>query len=153
MNYCPNCGNKLEIRNEKTKECLKCGYIDWNNLVNVSSIVVAYYKDQFVMVRLKENNKITFPGGYRDLGETLEEAARREFFEETGMTVNHLDVFKTYTKDSQHLVWIVYKASIEEVSFIDNNETSEIILVKDAKDILQDELRGNLTKQLFDDLV
>ena len=93
MNYCPNCGNvliKTTIDETLVNKCKKCNFIDWDNWVNISWVVVAYNKnDEFLMVILKgkEEGKITFPGGYRNLGETLEEAAKREFYEETGMVI------------------------------------------------------------------
>ena len=158
MNYCPNCGTRLDatiIYKSSVKKCSNCNYIDWDNWVNVSTVVVAYDdKEEFLMVRLKgkEEGKITFPGGYRNLGETLEEAAKREFFEETGMIISNIELFKTYTKDEQRLVWIVYKAKIDNINFIENDEVSSILFVKNKNDVNLDELRGKLTEQLFNDI-
>jgi ADP-ribose pyrophosphatase YjhB (NUDIX family) len=122
MNFCPNCGSILIdaiIDETNVKKCKKCNFVDWNNWVNISCVVVAYNKNnEFLMVVLKgkETGKITFPGGYRNLGETLEEAAKREFYEETGMFINQIELFKIYTKDEQRLVWIVYKAKVDEMN-------------------------------------
>lgn len=159
MNYCPNCGCLLTddvVDETKVKKCEKCNYIDWDNWVNVSCVVVAYNdNNEFLMEVLKgkEAGRITFPGGYRNLGETLEEAARREFFEETGMEINQLELFKVYTKDEQRLVWIVYKAKIEKMGFVENKEVSEVFFVKDHKDINIAKFRGKLTERLFLDLI
>ena len=124
MNFCPNCGSKLyekTINDSLVKSCNACEYMDWNNWVNVSCVEAAFTDDQdLLLVRLKgeEKGKLTFPGGYRDLGETLDEAAQREFYEETGMVVNNLELFKTYTKDEQRLVWIVYKGKVHKSDFV-----------------------------------
>ena len=114
MNYCPTCGTKLidiAIDDNLIKKCNNCEFIDWNNWVYVSCVVVAYTKsDEFLMVKLKgkEEGKVTFPGGYRNIGETLEEAAKREFFEETGMILEEVKIRNTYVKDSIRLVWVVF---------------------------------------------
>ncbi len=158
MNFCPYCASKLtsqSINNTIAKKCSSCGFIDWNNWVNISCVVVAYTNDnEITMVRLKgkEEGKITFPGGYREMGETLIQAAKREFFEETGMIVDNLELFKTYTKDEQRLIWIVYKGKVEKTNFIENNEVSEVIYIKNIKDIDISQLRGVLTKELLNDL-
>jgi len=158
MNYCPNCGNvlvKATIDENHVKKCEKCNYIDWDNWVNISCVVVAYNKkNEFLMVILKgkEEGKITFPGGYRNLGETLEEAAKREFYEETGMIINQLELYKVYTDDKQRLVWIVYKTKIDQINFTENNEVKELLFVNTNSEINVNRLRGNLTEQLYNDI-
>ena len=159
MNYCPICGFKLEpkiIDKSQVMQCPSCQYIDWNNWVNVSCVVVAYNNEnEFLMVKLKdkEEGKLTFPGGYRDLGETLEEAAKREFFEETGMKLDNLELYTTYTKDEQRLVWVVFKAMIDNFNFIENDEVSEVILIGKNDIINKHLLRGTLTEALFNTLI
>jgi len=158
MNYFPNCGNvliKTTIDETLVNKCKKCNFIDWDNWVNISCVVVAYNKnDEFLMVILKgkEEGKITFPGGYRNLGETLEEAAKREFYEETGMIINQLELYKVYTDDKQRLVWIVYKTKIDQINFTENNEVKELLFVNTNSEINVNRLRGKLTEQLYNDI-
>lgn len=61
MNFCPNCGAKLAktiIDKTNVKKCYECNYIDWNNYVNVSCVVVAFNdKNEFLMITLKEENQ------------------------------------------------------------------------------------------------
>ncbi|MBE0700484.1 MAG: NUDIX hydrolase [Acholeplasmataceae bacterium] len=155
MRFCPDCGHQLNIgviENRTVKSC-SCGFIDWNNWVNVSAVVVAFNENQeFMMVRVKHNNTLTFPGGYRELGESFEQAAKREFFEETGHMIDHLKLFNVYTKDDLRLVWVVFTARILGGHFIPNEETSGIAF--QTVDRLPDEheLRGSLTKGLLVDI-
>ncbi len=159
MNYCPNCGKLLveySIGGKNVKKCNDCSFVDWDNWAFVSCVVVAYNeRNNFLMVELKgdEAGKLTFPGGYRELGETLEDAAKREFNEETGMTINNLSLFKTYVKDSQRLVWVVFKADIKSFDFKENDEVRNIFFYSLDSKIDDDKLRGNLTRQLLQDLV
>lgn len=105
-----------------------------------------------VKLKGKEEGKITLPGGYRELGETLIEAAKREFYEETGMIVNNLKLFKMYTKDEQRLIWITYKGKVEKQEFIENDEVSEVMYIKNINEINSNDLRGKLTQELLNDL-
>lgn len=158
MKFCPDCGLELKehLVDKKVMKKCQCGFIDWDNWVNVSTVVVCYNtKNEFVMVSLKgkENGKITFPGGYRDLGETLEVAAKREFFEETGYQIDNLKLFKVYTRDDIRLIWIVFIANLCSGEFVENSETKEILLFSSNNLPMDEDLRGELTKKLLHDLL
>jgi len=158
MKFCPECGNILKdkIIDEKVIKACNCGFIDWDNWVNIGVVVVAYNENnEFAMVTLKgeEENKITFPGGYRGLGESLEQAAEREFFEETGHKVNNLELFKVYTNDEKRLIWVVFKGKIGEGTFIENSETKEIQFYSVENPPNKKKLRGPLTESLLSDVI
>jgi 8-oxo-dGTP pyrophosphatase MutT (NUDIX family) len=157
MNYCPSCGKKLSITQFKGKEYhqCECGYFDWNNWVHVSAVVVGYnHQNEFLMVQLKkEGNRLTFPGGFRDLGESIEQAAIREFKEETGLTITNLSLFKVYSKDEIRLVWIVFTGNVIEGSFIENEETEGYYFYSVHNPPPLQRLRGNLTTQLLMDVL
>jgi len=48
------------------------------------SVIAARYQNAWVCVRLKGRTDWCFPGGGREEGESMDENARRELFEETG---------------------------------------------------------------------
>jgi 8-oxo-dGTP pyrophosphatase MutT (NUDIX family) len=157
MRFCPDCGLELkeQLADKRIVKKCECGFTDWGNWVNVSTVVVCYNaEDEFIMVRLKgkEKGKITFPGGYRDLGETLETAAKREFFEETGYQIDNLKLFQVYTRDDIRLIWIVFTASLCSGQFIENSETEEILFFSRNNLPVNEDLRGDLTKNLLRDL-
>lgn len=158
MRFCPDCGLELKeqlIDKKVVKRC-QCGFIDWDNWVNISTVVVCYNSNnEFVMVKLKGNEigKVTFPGGYRNLGETLETSAKREFFEETGYEIDSLKLFKVYTRDDIRLVWIVFTANLCSGQFIENSETEEILFFSPSNLPADEDLRGELTKKLLYDVL
>ncbi len=158
MNYCPNCG-KILVESFKDNQNIKtctCGYIDFNNWVFVSCVVCAFNeKNEFLMVRLKgkEEGKITFPGGFRNLGESLEDAAKREFNEETGYEIDTPHLFKAYTRDDLRLVFMAYTAHIVGGEFKENSETSEVIFYSKQNPPLFHELRGNLTTEVVLEMI
>ena len=89
--YCPKCGSEaFSVCNEKAKRCGSCGFVYY---FNPSSAVACFIRDKegklLVVRRAKEPAKGTLdlPGGFVDLFETGEEAARREIKEETGLDV------------------------------------------------------------------
>lgn len=158
MIYCPICGKKLnkEIIEHKNVMVCSCGFIDWNNAVNISAVAVCYNDHHdILMVKMKRTHqgKWTFPGGYRELYETIEEACIRECVEETGLEIDQLSLYKVYTKDDDRLVWIVYKAHVKSGHFTPNSEVSEIKFFRLNDMPTSDQLRGPLTIKLIEDLM
>lgn len=48
------------------------------------AVIAARYKDKWVFCRHKQRDTWEMPGGHREQGETIDEAAKRELWEETG---------------------------------------------------------------------
>lgn len=93
--YCPSCGSShFEIQDGKSKRCDNCGF---EYFINPSSAVAAFITNEkgelLVLRRSKEPGKGTLdlPGGFCDIGETIEEAIVREVKEETGLDVTHAE--------------------------------------------------------------
>lgn len=154
-NYCPNCGNPLVdqvIDGHTRRACSGCSFVDWNTWMNVAVVVIAWNQaGEFAMVRMKsqQTGTLTFPQGFRELGESLPEAAQREFREETGYQVGDLKLYDIYTDDVKRFIWVSFTGTLGEGCFRENEETSELILFKPEAPPPDDVLRGPLTRRLL----
>lgn len=87
--YCPVCGAQtFTRRNEKAKQCTTCGFVYYFNPSAAVACFIRNAKGELLLVRrAKEPAKGTLdlPGGFVDMHENAEEAARREIREETGL--------------------------------------------------------------------
>ena len=102
------------LREEK---CPRCGYATQRhrNPVPTVDIIIEYQDQGLVLIeRANPPHGWALPGGFVDYGESLEDAARREAREETGLTVTLLGQLHTYSDPRrdprQHTITTVYVA-------------------------------------------
>ena len=63
-------------------------------------------RDKKVLLQLRtDSNSWGIPGGCLNIGESLETAAKREVYEETGLIVDDLQLFNVYSGDEQHWIY------------------------------------------------
>ena len=80
-----------------------------------ASVIVENSRNE-ILLQLRSDNKCwAYPGGIVDVNEIVEEAAKRELFEETGIVANSLELFGVFSgKELYH----VYPHG-DEISIID----------------------------------
>jgi len=69
-------------------EFYKLGKLDEDNLS--FSVISTTYQGKWLYVRNKTRSTWEFPGGRKEVGERINNTARRELFEETGASKYHI---------------------------------------------------------------
>ncbi len=95
-----------------------------------------------ILIRRKKppfEGKLALPGGFVDVGETVETACRREVLEETELTVGRIHLVGVYSDPKRdprfHTVSVVYRADMPEGQVPKaGDDAAEVFLVKDWKD-------------------
>lgn len=54
-------------------------------------------ENRVLMQKRSDNGQWGFPGGFMDLGESVQDTARREVYEETGLKLEELELFGIYS--------------------------------------------------------
>ena len=100
-------------------------------------VIAAKYKNQWVLCRHVARSTWEIPGGHREVGESLEQAARRELYEETGATeavLHPVCVYsvagKTRLQGENDISYgMLYAADIERMGEKPESEIEEVTLV------------------------
>lgn len=107
---------------------------------------------------------LAIPGGYMELGETIENAAKREAKEETSLDIELIDILGVYSDPKRdprkHSVATVFigrsiggdlkaDSDAKEAFWIDINEIELHKLAFDHKKILTDYLKWKIEKETF----
>jgi 8-oxo-dGTP diphosphatase len=96
------------------------------------SLIYDEMEERVLMVKNTKNDLWSLPGGGVETGETLEQAAVREAYEETGLTItveNILCVNEAFMMDhDHHVLFITFKGKIigGELSIQDKKGISEV---------------------------
>ncbi len=91
------------------------------------AIMIARYREQWVMVRHQERETWELPAGHIEIGETPEEAARRELFEETGAVKYSLKQLSAYEGlyKGKKVYGVLFYAEITEFQTLPESEIAE----------------------------
>ena len=115
--YCPTCGGSLEDRYVDDEErnrlvCALCGRIHYQNPNVVAGLIPVADGKVWLLRRAIQPRygKWTFPAGFMELGETVEEAAIRETREELNMETRIIRLLNVYSRPAVPSVLVVYLA-------------------------------------------
>ena len=115
--FCPQCGTALRRRlafGHRRKVCPRCGYVYFND-PKVAVGVLAERRGRLLLVRRNHEPHLgewSFPSGYVDAGEGLQEAAARETKEETGLDVRIDRLLGAWSSRGERVIFIAYAARV-----------------------------------------
>jgi 8-oxo-dGTP diphosphatase len=109
------------------------------------AVIVARYKNQWVYCKHKDRDTYEVPGGHREIGETIFETAKRELYEETGVTKYELKPICVYSVKSEEVNQMNQKESFGALFFAEIKEFGKIPDFEMEKVELFDDLPEKLT--------
>ncbi len=103
LKFCPKCGSpEFQVSSERSLKCRDCGF---HYYINASAAVAALVTDGNGRLMLvtrgiePDYGKLDLPGGFVDHNETVEDAIKRELFEELGMKTKSLRYLSSGTNE------------------------------------------------------
>lgn len=130
--YCPTCGNKLNLKQIGDEGlvpyCTDCKR-PWFDFTYPTVIVLVVNEDNEVLL-LKQNDVSTefyvLVAGYYQAGQTLEQTAIREVYEETGQKVETLTYKKSFYYEKRDNIISGFIAEVKKQELITSIEVDEL---------------------------
>ena len=133
INYCQRCGHELRrktIENKIRPYCPDCGHVVFLD-PKIAAVVLASTDDKLVLVRRDIEpamGRWSFPSGYVDRGEPVEDAAIREVREETCLEVRLTGLIGLYSARDAPVVLAAYSAQVVGGSPQAGSEVQDVAL-------------------------
>jgi ADP-ribose pyrophosphatase YjhB (NUDIX family) len=111
--FCPRCGSAPDVDFPRSLRCASCGYAAFFNPKPVACAIPRADDGRIWLLRRGFDpaaGRWTFPGGFVDLGESVEEAARREAREELEIDVELRGLVGVYSRAQDRVVLVVFDA-------------------------------------------
>ncbi len=156
--YCPHCGAKLtkkEIGDEgMIPFCERCQVPLWDMFT--ASIIAAVVNENREVALLRQNyvskTKFVCVAGIMKIGESAEDAVRREVKEEIGQQVETLEFIKSYPYEKKEMLMLGYKAAVKKQKLALSKEVdcAEWVKYEDALSLLRE---GSIAWQLVKSVI
>jgi 8-oxo-dGTP diphosphatase len=129
--FCRECGVRLQPQRAFGRlrgVCPDCGAVDFED-PKVAVGVVVELDGRIVLGKRNHEPKLgcwSFPSGFVDSGEVLEDAALREVEEETGLSVRLERLLGVYSRKGERVVFVAYAGSVVGGSLSPGEECMEV---------------------------
>jgi ADP-ribose pyrophosphatase YjhB (NUDIX family) len=142
MKFCGECGNQLQWEIPlgdliERQVCPSCNHIYYDNL-NVLVTCLATWQGKALWMRRAQDpakGLWSVPGGYTEIGESLQAGAARELFEETQVKISphELKLYGVGTIIHQNQVYVSFRADLPSNSFGISDEALEVALFSEEE--------------------
>ena len=152
VRFCPRCASDATVRFPRQIACDACGYVAFYNPKPVAAAIPRDADGNIVLLRRAFDPGAglwTFPGGFVDLGESVEDAARRETREELDIDVELGGLVGVYSRPEDRVVLVVFAATATAMPRTTEEATEVVAFTPDA--IPWDELAFWSTEQALRD--
>lgn len=140
MNFCNQCGGPVTLRippgdNLPRHVCDRCGAIHYLNPRLVVGALVEWEGSILMCRRAIEPRygKWTLPAGFMENGESIEQAAARETFEEAGARIEIGPLFSVISVPHIDQVHVVHRARLLDLDFAPGDESLETVLMAEQE--------------------
>jgi len=161
MKFCNECGGKLNSQiptgdDRHRHVCIDCDHIHYQN-PNIITGCLPLYGDKVLLCKRAiepRHGYWTLPAGFMENGESVEQGALRESWEEAKAKISLHGLYTVFSLPEINQVYMLYKGELDDLNFGPGVESLEVKLFSEAE-IPWDDLAFKTIKQTlryyFDD--
>lgn len=135
LNFCSRCGSPLRFgsipgEDRQRLACAECGHVVYVNPRLVVTTLPITDAGEIILIRRgiePGRGSWAQPGGFLEVDETVNQAAIRETWEETGLYVEPGEIVGLYTRLEAMVVTIVFEARVVGGTAAPTPEATEIV--------------------------
>jgi ADP-ribose pyrophosphatase YjhB (NUDIX family) len=113
VRFCPRCGAEATVAYPRSLTCRQCGYGAFYNPKPVACAIPTTPENDLILLKRgfePQRGLWSMPGGFVDLGESVEDAAIRETKEELDLDIEIANLVGVYSRSTDRVVVVVYAA-------------------------------------------
>ncbi|MBM32180.1 MAG: DNA mismatch repair protein MutT [Chloroflexi bacterium] len=127
LNYCSNCSGPIKFL-KKHYYCNNCKTIIYLD-PKVAVAAIIFQNQSILLVKRAINPSMgswSFPSGFVDRGEKLEDALKREVMEETNLKIEVSNLIGVYSYNDNPIILCAYEAKVLSGNIKMNHEIDEV---------------------------
>ena len=135
MKHCSDCGSTVSLKippgdSRERHVCDDCGAIHYINPRIIAGTLPVYQNKVLLCRRAIEPRKgyWTLPAGFMENGESVEQGAARESWEEARLNLHALELYQVFSLPHINQVYFFYRAEIRDLDFGPGPESLEVEL-------------------------
>ncbi|MCA9754894.1 MAG: NUDIX hydrolase [Candidatus Eisenbacteria bacterium] len=141
MNFCSRCGKPVQLLvpegdDRKRHVCSVCGHIHYQNPHIITGCLPRASDGRILLCRRAIEPRLgywTLPSGFMENGETLEEGALRETWEEASARCRIVRMFVSFSLAHVSQIYFLFLADMESDTFSTTPESSEVALFREEE--------------------
>jgi len=154
--FCGRCGAKTDIKlNERATICSRCGFVQYPRLS--PAVIMRIRKGKEILLSRAphfEPEMYSVQAGFVEAGETLEEAVKREIFEETRLEIKNIRYFGSQSWPFPHSLMIGFTADyLRGELAVQKPELEEARWFRRTEKLPQLPPRLSIARQLIEDFL